>query len=168
MANAAEARFDFDDDDVPDGLRARLNNVGMVGLNAETARCAPVPIGIIRGDTHPGVSRPPLNPQAVIEALKHLDRHRDVSDDELVAMIGIPAFPTGCQIEGNLDDLFAGRPYRITLKARITALGGEKATVRIDRFAPGVRSRDLMLALTWAIHERDGRGAGLSAKVPAW
>ncbi len=33
-------------------------------------------------------------------------------------------------------------------------MGGEKATVRIDRFAPGVRSRDLMLALSDRMNSR--------------
>ena len=146
----AETRWDIfveELSDLDDDARTRLTGAGKLALAAEDGGCAPIPLGLILGDTHLGGTRPPLNPDAVIATLQALLTHPDLTDGELIARLGPPSFPTGCTVDGNLDDLYAGRPGTFDLRARVTHLRRKAPTVRIDRLPPDVSAQDVLLAL---------------------
>lgn len=96
----------------------RLSGIGMLAVDAE--RGGPrAPIGLINGDIHLDGVRPPFEPLRVIDALTQAADRPDVTDDELIELLGPPTFPTGCEVDGDLDRLAAGDPCRLTLRARM-------------------------------------------------
>lgn len=132
---------------------ARLSALGALALAAESGEIGPVPIGLINGNTHRRGSRPPFDPRRVITALLHLAANTDTSDDALVGLVGSPRFPTGCEIDGDLDDLFSGRFCPVTLRARARQTASNPVEVTVDCFPPGVGPHDAIEALTAASNE---------------
>jgi hypothetical protein len=100
---------------------ARLSRAGEAALAAERGTLAPVPIGLISGNTHREGFRPPSAPDRVIEALRQVIRHPRVSDRELTEIIGPPDFLTGCAVTGDLAAMAAGQATDLVLDASITA-----------------------------------------------
>ena len=144
-------------DDEPASPRyteARLSPAGKLVVDAEAGKIAPVPIGLINGNTHRGGARPPFNPTRLIGALQHLAGHPDTPDAELIELVGPPQFPGGCEIDGDLHDLVAGRPCPVTLRAHIEQTGGNPVEVTIDRLPPGVSTGEILRALHAAAEER--------------
>jgi hypothetical protein len=92
-------------------------------LDAEAHRLAPVPIGLINGTTYRGGARPPLDPFAVLAALRRLLEDRGVPDGELVSMTGPPWSGTDCDLSGDLAALPRGRPVVLRESGRITTTG---------------------------------------------
>jgi DNA gyrase/topoisomerase IV subunit A len=95
--------------------------LGAAALEAEHGRSGALPIGLINGDTHVGGSRPPMDPRRVLSALRAAAM--DASDDELVNLVRLPAFPTGCAVAGDRAEFASGQPTALLLRARITAIG---------------------------------------------
>src|SRR5258708_1889236 len=66
-----------DDDDRPASFydpEARLSPAGEVALAAERGEIAPVPIGLINGNTYRDGTRPPFRPQGIIDAIREVIR----------------------------------------------------------------------------------------------
>jgi hypothetical protein len=110
---------------------ARLSAAGEVAVAAERGELAPVPIGLINGNTYRDGRRPPFRPAGIIEAVRQVIRQPRVTSKELVDIIGVPDFPTGCAVTGDLAALAAGRPAVLRLQARVTI--GDLATVAAGR-----------------------------------
>ncbi|HEX4723934.1 MAG TPA: hypothetical protein VH333_15565 [Pseudonocardiaceae bacterium] len=132
---------------------ARLSPFGALALAAENGEIGPVPIGLINGNTDRRGSRPPFDPRRVITALLHVAANPGTSDDTLVGMVGSPRFPTGCEIDGDLDDLFSGRFCPVTLRARARRTASNPVELAVDCFPPGVSVLDAIEALTAAGNE---------------
>jgi len=99
---------------------ARLSPAGQVALAAERGEIAPVPIGLINGNTHRQGTRPPFRPAAVIEAIRQIVRRPKITARQILDIIGPPDFMTGCAVTGDLDALFAGQRTELGLQTRVT------------------------------------------------
>jgi hypothetical protein len=103
--------------------RSRQTAVGQLVLNAEVGRLAPVPVGLINGSLYRGGRQPPLEPFAVIDALRKLLKNPRTPNSELLDLVGGPYSVTGCDIDGDLAGLISGRPAHIVETARIAVTG---------------------------------------------
>jgi len=121
----------------------RQSGIGQLALAAERGESGAVPVGLINGNVYCGGRRPPFDPKRVTDTLLALVDHPKISAPDLVNMIGPPAFPTRCSVDGDLDALAAGEPAVLTLTARLSPTPRGWAA---DRLPPGVSSSQ--------IHER--------------
>jgi hypothetical protein len=120
----------------PAGFRytkARLSDAGGVALAAERGELAPVPVGLINGNTHREGTRPPFHPAAMIAAVREVVSRPDVTDADLLSIVGPPVFPTGHAGGGDLEALASGHETELRLSADITvsADGGAVVVTRI-------------------------------------
>ncbi|MGH3155100.1 MAG: hypothetical protein ACRDNF_00780, partial [Streptosporangiaceae bacterium] len=74
----------------PGYTQARPSQAGSLVLEAEAHRMAPVPVGLFNGTTHRGGTRPPLDPFAVLAALRRLLEDPGAPDGELTDVAGVP------------------------------------------------------------------------------
>lgn len=111
---------------------ARITRAGRVALAAERGETAPVPIGLINGNTYRRGLRPPFRPRAVIDAIREVIKRPEVTDEELTGLVGLPSFMTRCTVAGDLAALTAGRETDLRLTARISiGQDGENAPVKV-------------------------------------
>jgi DNA gyrase/topoisomerase IV subunit A len=109
--------------DPPAGPRyteARLSPVGQLALAAERDELAPVPIGLINGNTHRGGLRPPFRAEGIIDGIRLVLRKPRVASREVLDKIGPPDFMTGCTVTGDMSALYAGHLMELRLESRIT------------------------------------------------
>jgi hypothetical protein len=78
-----------------------------------------LPVGFINGNIHVEGTRPAFQPTRVLDAIVLAASSPRVSDAELVDIVGPPAFPAGCSVEGDFDALHAGEEVTLTLTARL-------------------------------------------------
>ncbi len=127
---------------------ARLSPAGQVALAAEHGEIAPVPIGLINGNTHRQGTRPPFRPAAVIEAVRQVLRRPRLTAKQIADIIGPPDFLTGCTVTGDLAGLIAGRRTELGLQARVTVTDAAQVKARVAKAAiPGYPAPQ--------IHQRD-------------
>jgi hypothetical protein len=107
----------------PEYTRCRPSRTGRLVLEAEAHRLAPVPIGLINGTTYRGGTRPPLEPFAVLAALRGLLEDPGIPDGELVSVTGPPWSGTDCDLTGDLAALARGRRVVLRESGRITITG---------------------------------------------
>src|SRR5215467_13156745 len=98
---------------------ARLSPAGQVALAAERGQIAPVPIGLINGNTHRLGTRPPFRPAAVIGAIRQLLARPRLPGRQITALLGSPDFITGCTVTGDLAAFTAGQRTELGLHARV-------------------------------------------------
>jgi hypothetical protein len=67
---------------------ARLAPAGQVALGAERGEIAPVPIGLINGNTHRQGTRPPFRPTAVIDAIGQVLARPRLTARQITALVG--------------------------------------------------------------------------------
>jgi hypothetical protein len=120
---------------------ARLSAAGAVALAAERGASAPVPVGFINGNTYRGGTRPPLRPAGVIAAIREAVRHPDVTDDDLIGIVGPPVFATGHIGVGDLAALADGREAEVRLEADVT-VGANGRQVFISDIPAGISIGD--------------------------
>lgn len=101
----------------------RLSPIGVLAAGSERRELPPLPIDLVNGSMYRGGARPPLHPRRTLDALGALLERPSVDDDELVALVGPPAFPGGCEVTGGLASLHAGRRTKLTLTARFAEHG---------------------------------------------
>jgi hypothetical protein len=107
----------------PQHTECRVSRAGQTVLDAEAARIAPVPAGLVNGTMHGGGIQPPLQPGRVIAALRHILAHPRASDREILAIAGPPFSVTGCAVTGDLDTLNAGGRIMLRQTGRISLTG---------------------------------------------
>src|SRR5215472_4728605 len=88
----------------PAYTECRLSHAGRVALQAERHQLAPVPLGLINGTRYRSTARPPwdalepvqppLDTFRVLAALDTLGKNPDVSDAEILDVVGPPDFLT--------------------------------------------------------------------------
>jgi hypothetical protein len=124
----------------PRYTEARLSPAGQVALAAERAQIAPVPIGMINGNTHREGIRPPLRPAAVIDAIRQVLLRPRLAGPAITAIVFPPCFITGCTVTGDLAALAAGQHAELGLHARVTVTNAAHVRDRVRRAAiPGHR-----------------------------
>jgi hypothetical protein len=116
---------------------ARISPAGRVALAAEHGQIAPVPIGLINGNTYRDGLRPPFRPDAIIEAVREVIRRPDVTGKELASIAGQPHFLTGCAVSGDLTALAAGRPAELRLQAHVS-ISDDRTQVVIENIPPSI------------------------------
>jgi DNA gyrase/topoisomerase IV subunit A len=153
---------------------ARLSHAGQAVLAAERGDLAPVPVGLINGNTYRHGTRPPFRPQAIIAAVRRVIDKPGTSGRQLLEIAGLPDFMTGCTITGDLRALHAGRKAELLLHARITITdelslaesreyrarpGRNRTVLVIDNFPPYVNIDDTASAIAARAtrHDRDER-----------
>jgi len=125
---------------------SRLTDAGRVVLAAERRDLAPVPVGLINGNTYRDGTQPPFQPLAVIEAIRHVMRHAKATGREIVSIIGPPDFITGCTVSGDLDALAAGRPTELRLQAKIT-ISDDRQAVIVENIPPNISTDDAAMSI---------------------
>lgn len=128
----------------------RLSPAGQVALAAERGEIAPVPVGLISGNTYQWGTRPPFRPAAIIDAIRQVIARPKITSREIAAAAGPPDFMTGCAITGDLDGLAAGRPVDLRLHARVTISDDARLSSQVPedvagRFLRPERNRELLV-----------------------
>jgi hypothetical protein len=121
QGNAGDRSFPQPAD--PEYTQCRPSRAGRLVLEAEAHRLAPVPAGLINGTTYRGGARPPLDPFAVLGALRRLLEDPGVPDGELIDVTGSPWSGTDCDLTGDLAALAKGRRTVLRESGRITITG---------------------------------------------
>ncbi|MGH3407479.1 MAG: DNA gyrase subunit A [Streptosporangiaceae bacterium] len=116
---------------------ARLSPAGQVALAAERGETAPVPVGLINGNTYQWGTRPPLRPAAVIDAIRQVIARPKTTSQQIAAIVGPPDFMTGCTVTGDLTGLAAGRAVDLRLDARVTISDEAQLSARVSREIAG-------------------------------
>lgn len=127
----------------PRYTEVRLSRLGAAALEAEQGRGGALPIGLINGTTRVDGPTPPLAPRRLLSALRAATV--SVSDDDLVDLVGLPQFPTGCRVSGDLEAFVAGLSTTLDLYAEITPVGRNE--LLISHLPPDVASRDVFDAI---------------------
>ncbi len=112
---------------------ARLSPAGQVALAAERGQIAPVPIGLINGNTHRQGTRPPFRPTAVIDAIRQVLERPRLTARQITGIIGPPDFMTGCTVTGDLAGFVAGHRTELGLQARVTITDAAHVKARIAK-----------------------------------
>lgn len=133
---------------------AQLSPPGKIALAAERSELAPVPIGLINGNTYRDGSRPPFRPSGVIEAVRRVLRHPDISADDLTAIVGPPDFLTGCTATGDFAALAAGQPVMLQLRAQVS-IGEDRRSVIVQNLPPNANPDEVVLSLARRASEPD-------------
>jgi hypothetical protein len=124
----------------PRYTEARVSPAGQVALAAERGQIAPVPIGMINGNTHREGIRPPLRPAAVIDAIRQVLLQPRLPGPVITGIVGPPDFITGCTVTGDLAALAAGQYAELGLHARVTVTDAAHVRDRVAKAAvPGRR-----------------------------
>jgi DNA gyrase/topoisomerase IV, subunit A len=122
----------------PRYTEARLSPVGQVVLAAERGEIAPVPVGMINGNTHREGIRPPFRPAAVIDAVRQVLQRPRLPGSQISGIVGPPDFITGCTVTGDLAALAAGQHAELGLHARVTVTSAAHVRDRVTKAAiPG-------------------------------
>ncbi len=135
--------------DPPAGRRyteSRLTDAGRVVLAAEHGDLAPVPVGLINGNTYRDGTQPPFQPSAVIAAIRHVMRHPEATSEEIVDIVGPPDFITGCTVTGDLAALAAGHPTELRLQAKITITDDRQALI-VENIPPNISTDDAIASI---------------------
>jgi len=110
----------------PRYTECRLTALGGGAVAAERHLIGALPIGLINGNTHTGGPQPPLDPQRVMNAIRSAST---ASNDEIASIIGLPSFPTGCVVVGDIDAFASGSETRLQLAARVTELAADQLLI---------------------------------------
>jgi DNA gyrase subunit A len=140
---------------------SRVTDAGRVVLAAERRDLAPVPVGLINGNTYRDGTQPPFRPLAVIEAIRHVIQHPKATGQEIVNIIGPPDFITGCSVTGDLAAFAAGHPTELRLQAKIT-ISDDRQAVIVENIPPNISTDDAALS----IGKRAEQTADLSQPSP--
>jgi hypothetical protein len=135
----------------PRYTESRLSRAGEVVLAAERGQLAPVPAGLINGSAYRGGSRPPFRPERLIEAVRQVIRRPRVAGAELVEIVGMPEFPTGCTVIGDRAALAAGLPTVLRLQAEVSVIGDLAALVAGHPAGPWPWARAGAAAGQWGV-----------------
>jgi DNA gyrase/topoisomerase IV subunit A len=131
-----------------DGARyneCRLSPAGALAVKTERSGLPPLPIALINGTFYKGGGRPSFEPRQLIAGLAHLVSDDGIQDEELIDAVGPPAFPTGCDVSGDIDGLIAGHSTTLKLTAIVREVAEAGATVLdISNLPPGIRSSQVV------------------------
>lgn len=134
----------------------RLTELGEAALAAERGQLGALPISLINGDLHHGRRRPPLDPRRVLDAIRAAAD--GASDDSIVDIVGLPAFPSGCAVTGDLAAFASGAPSEIVASAvMIDGHVGGRPALSISALPP-FTSASLIAGNIQSAVDHHGRG----------
>jgi len=117
---------------------ARMSPAGQIALASERSQIAPVPLGLINGNTHRQGTRPPFRPAAVIDTIWQVLARPRLPARQITTLMGLPDFITGCAVTGDLAALAAGQRTELGLHARVTVTDAAYVRARVAKAAvPG-------------------------------
>ena len=93
----------------------RLTPLGEAALAAERGERGTLPIALMNGDLHQGGHRPPLDPRRLVDAVRA--SVSGCSDDSIVDIVGLPAFPSRCDVAGDLAEFATGAACEVVASA---------------------------------------------------
>ena len=131
----------------PRYTECRLTPLGAGVLAAERGAIGPLPIGLINGSTHAGGVRPPLDPINVVRAIRLAST---ATDEEVVELVGLPAFSTGCNVDGDLEPFAAGEVTELHLSARVSEAGPFR--IVISNLPPGSAVGEIANRIAARVH----------------
>jgi DNA gyrase/topoisomerase IV subunit A len=143
---------------------ARLSRAGAMALASERGELPRLPIGLINGDLAMGGAAPAFDPSRIVEALRAASAG-GTTDEELVEIVGPPAFPTGCAVAGDLDALAGGTRTKLRVSSDIAIEPGDRgARLLISRVPYGIGAEAVGEAIAHRVDAvRSGR---LRARYP--
>lgn len=115
----------------PPYTECRLNSTGVLVLREGQGDALGLPVDLINGDMTSGGNEPSFDPDRVLSAALRLLDEPEISDLELIAAIGAPRFPTGCEVEGSFDKLLGGEAVELLLSARVTVSDDARGRVLV-------------------------------------
>ena len=135
----------------PQYTEVMLSPVGELVLACEEHRVGSVPIGLVDGGLYRGGKQPPLDPARALRTIAALLEDETTPDGDLERMIGLPSLPTGGTVQGDIQDLYAGRDARLLQSCRITreitpslnalVITGTPLGVPTEQIEPNLRDR---------------------------
>src|SRR5262245_1410286 len=144
-----QGNFGSRGNDPPAGRRyteSRLSDAGRVVLAAERRDLAPVPVGLMNGNTYRDGTQPPFRPLAVIEAIRHVIQHPKATRQAIIDIVGPPDFITGCTVTGDLAAFVAGHPTELRLQAKITIRADRRAVI-VENIPPNISTDDAAMSI---------------------
>ena len=115
----------------------RLCWLGAVAVAAERGEIAPVPLGLIFGNTHLLGHQPPFDALGVVAAVRLVLEDPLVPAADVGVTIGPPVFPTGSEATGDLDSLIAGEWAASSPSGAHFSLDQATGALMIERLPPG-------------------------------
>ncbi|MCD2190957.1 hypothetical protein [Actinomycetospora soli] len=115
----------------PPHTECRLTDLGRIVLHDGAGTALGLPIGLINGDMTRGGQQPPFEPGRVFDAALRLIEDPGLPDVAVVAAVGAPVFPTGCTVEGRIDDLLRGEPVDLLLSAQTRVVDDQRGRVLV-------------------------------------
>jgi hypothetical protein len=140
----------LDPNDRPSAPRyteARLAGAGKLTLDARRGAVPPLPVGLINGDMYVDGTAPPFAPDRVASALATLLEDSQLPDAEIIMRVGPPAFPSGCEVAGDLNALAAGEPVELVLSARLTVEAHDEPHIVVSHLPYQVSPEELAQAI---------------------
>lgn len=131
----------------PRYTECRLTPLGAGVLAAERGTIGPLPVGLINGTTHTGGTHPPLDPASVVRAIRAATT---ATDAELAAIVGLPSFPTGCAVDGDLPTFAAGDSTELRLSAHIVEITGDR--LLISHLPPDIAAGEIANRIQARVH----------------
>jgi len=141
----------------PQYTECSLSRLGEAALAAERGDIGSLPIGLINGTTHVGGVRPPLDPKKVVAAIRAVV-DPGVSDDDVVRLVSLPSFPTGCEVYADEALVASGNQVYLVVSAR---LDHDDGFVTISHLPPGSSAVGVEEAIADLVNG-PGRSAGSS------
>jgi len=123
---------------------ARLTPAGLLAVQSARGALPTLPFGLVLGDMYAGGGAPPFDLTRVLDALTLAIERPDADDRDLAAMVGPPAFPTGCSVDVDVDELHAGASTRLRMSARVTVEGGRLVLTHLPL---GVGGNDILVSV---------------------
>lgn len=147
----------------PRNTECCLSRLGEAALAAERGETGPLPIGLINGTTHVGGGRPPMDPIKAVTAIRAA-ADPEASDDYVVRLVGLPSFPTGCEVDADEALVASGNEVDLVVSARLNHNDG---LLTFSHLPPGSSAEEVEEAIS-LLMLRPGQGAGSSrgAKDP--
>ena len=105
---------------------------------------------MINGDVHAGGRRTPLDPRRTIAAVHAA---ATATDEQLVELLGPPAFATGCDVDVDILTWASGAATEVTATARIAL---ENSRLVVSHLPPGSTTGEVGEAIHEGLHRLPG------------
>jgi hypothetical protein len=126
----------------PRYTECRLTPLGAAALSAERGEIGPLPIGLINGDTNVDGKLPPLSPERALRALRMAP---GAPSADVARAVGLPEFPSGCSVTGDVEMFSSGARTELILQARVTDLSGQ---ILVSHLPPGASVEEIAIHLS--------------------
>lgn len=121
-----------------------LSTIGKAWFDFEPGQ--PVwPIGLCNGESEPG-GAPPLDPTRVSALVAGAQSGKPTLSDA-IGLLGPPSYPTGCEVEGDLERLYSGYRTELLLRPRVVLGETQRDHAGSETRAVSIRSMPVTLPM---------------------